>query len=462
MALYSRIVRDFLYPLDRWRTGDILEWKYFREFDRTQFLPPDQLQQLASERLRRVVDHAYRRCAFYRRRFDQVGIVPSDIESASDLQEIPPLEKSDIQQYREGMISDGWPLNDLVPNQTGGSTGAPIAFCLSHERLWARHAATRRHDRWAGHDYGDKSACVWGAPPDRPSNSVKYRLRNLLLDRNLYLDTANITEKKLRSFDVAMKKFRPKTIIAYARSLALLARFVKANGITPFQPHSIITSAEVLTPNDRHLIEEVFGCRVFNRYGCREFSVVASECSEHDGLHTMAEGLHVEVVRGDRPAKPGEVGEILVTDLINLAMPMIRYRIGDMAVHETAPCACGRALPRLKSIEGRVTDFLVGTDGRLVSGVFLTTYVIAHRPSLGQVQLWQEAPGRVLFRLAPPDGKPPAQADIEFLQSQTRRYLGSTTQVDYELCDEIEPEASGKFLFCRSSAACDYVETRTI
>src|SRR5262249_29218268 len=137
----------------------------------------------------------------------------------------------------------------------------------------------------------------------------------------------------------------------------------------------------------------VFGCRVFNRYGCREVSVIASECPEHDGLHTMAEGLFIEVVKGARPAQAGEIGSILVTDLFNRAMPLIRYRIGDLGAWEEGTCACGRGLPRLRSVAGRVTDFLVGADGRLVSGVFLATYLVAQRPSLGQVQIHQEKAG---------------------------------------------------------------------
>lgn len=162
-----------------------------------------------------------------------------------------------------------------------------------------------------------------------------------------------------------------------------------------------MTSAEVLEPADRQLIEEVFGCPVFNRYGCREVGVIASECPAHQGLHIAAEGLLVEIVQGNDPVRPGESGAILVTDLLNLGMPLIRYRIGDMGTWEEGQCPCGRGLPRLREVSGRVTDFLVGADGRLVSGVYLATYVVARRTSLGQVQILQEEPGRVRYRIKP-------------------------------------------------------------
>ena len=122
----------------------------------------------------------------------------------------------------------------------------------------------------------------------------------MILDRQLYLDSGNITQAKLEEFTVSLKKVRPKIIQAYANSLAMFVRYLHDRQIQPYQPEAIITSAEVLEPSDRILIEKVFGCPIFNRYGCREVSVIASECPEHDGMHIMAEGLYVEVVNGNR------------------------------------------------------------------------------------------------------------------------------------------------------------------
>ena len=132
-------------------------------------------------------------------------------------------------------------------------------------------------------------------------------------------------------------------------------------------------------------------------------SVVASECPAHAGLHVMGEGLLVEIETARGPAGPGEVGSLLVTDLLNHAMPLVRYRIGDLAAWAAGPCPCGRSLPRLERIGGRVTDFLVGSDEQLVSGVFLATYVVAQRPSLGQVQIRQDEPGAVVSNEGSPE-----------------------------------------------------------
>ena len=186
--------------------------------------------------------------------------------------------------------------------------------------------------------------------------------------------------------------------------------------------------------------------------------MIASECDRHDGMHVMAEGLFVEVIRGDQPAQPGELGAVLVTDLLNMAMPLIRYRIGDMAATDESACPCGRGLPRLRTVEGRVTYFLVGADGRLVSGAALTVVVVAKRPALGQVQIWQDKPGRVLYKIRTNDGRRSSNDDLLFLETETKRYLGGDTEIEFEFVEELRSEPSGKYLFCRSTAASDFVE----
>ncbi len=472
MSLYQKLVRNVLYPLDRWRSGDSRELQYLREFEGTQYLPPAELRELQLRRLKLLLEHAFAQCPFYRRQFAAAGVNPRDVRSLDDLQSLPVLEKRHIQEHRDEMVAADWPRGDLLRNQTGGSTGTPISFFVSRQRFCSRAAATWRHNRWAGYDIGDRSAAIWGAAQDIPQTTLlKQQVRNVLIDRQMVLDTGHLTESTIQVFHAALKRFRPKTIIAYANSVALMARYLKSRRLPAYQPYSIIATSEVLEPSSRALIEEVFGCRVFNRYGCREVSVVASECSQHNGLHVMAEGLYLETVRGEGAADPGtrkiqpghpgtagQMGAVLVTDLLNLAMPLIRYKIGDMATFETAPCACGRGLPRLARLEGRVTDFLVGSDGRLVSGVFLATYLVAARPSLGQVQLWQDSAGQVLHKICTTDGMPLSSVDLQFLERETKRYLGPDTKVEHEFVAELRPEPSGKFLFCRSSAACDFVD----
>jgi phenylacetate-CoA ligase len=335
-----------------------------------------------------------------------------------------------------------------------------VPFYLDRDRKCSRAAATVRHNRWAGWDVGDKAALLWGAPRDRPPTNWRGRLRGLLLREPLWLDTGYVTESELAAFHAALHRYRPKIIQAYARSAVMFARYLQAQNLRAYRPKAIVTSAELLEPAEREVLEQVFGCPVFNRYGCREVSVIASECNAHTGLHVMAEGLYVEVETPQGPAAPGEMGSILVTDLLNYAMPLIRYRIGDMGSWAAGQCPCGRTLPRLDNVAGRVTDFLVGCDDRLVSGVFLATYVVAQRPSLGQVQIHQGRPAAVTYRVKPGRGFRPVE-DKDYLSSTTRQYLGERAEVDVQIVDDLPNESSGKFLFSRSTVTPIFLTGRT-
>ncbi|HZV03995.1 MAG TPA: hypothetical protein VE999_02800 [Gemmataceae bacterium] len=459
MNLYPQLVRNVFLPMSLWRGGERAQMSYLREFERTQFLSAGEIRELQWRRLRALLHHAYAQCPFYRDRFDRAGLAPNDLRGLEDLRVLPALEKRDIQEQGDDMVARNWPRGDLIANQTGGSTGAPVAFYLSKARKCSRAAATLRHNRWAGWQVGDRAAVIWGAPRDRPADTWRGRLRGALLREPVWLDTANLTEESLEEFHTTLLRYRPRIIQAYARSAVLFARYLQARGLTPHRPHSIVTSAEVLEADERRLLEDVFGCPVFNRYGCREVSVVASECPAHSGLHIMAEGLFLEIEMPHGPAAPGEMGAILVTDLLNHAMPLIRYRIGDMGAWASGTCPCGRGLPRLERVAGRVTDFLVGCDSRLVSGVYLATYVVAHRPSLGQVQILQNKPGAVTYRIKP--GRDfQHESDLEYLRSTTRRYLGAEMKIDSEVVDELPAEPSGKFLFSRSTVAPSFLSQR--
>jgi phenylacetate-CoA ligase len=460
MTIYPKLVRNVFLPLSLWRAGELAQMSYLRQFERSQFLSAEEIRQLQWQRLRTLLEHAYNRCPFYRERFERAGMEPGDLSGLDDLRVLPVLEKRDIQEQGERMVARDWPRGDLIRNQTGGSTGAPVSFYLSRARKCSRAAATLRHNRWAGWEVGDRAAVIWGAPRDRPADTWRARLRAVLLREPLWLDTANLTEESLVKFHEALASWQPRIIQAYARSAVLFARYLRACNLIPHRPRAIITSAEVLEEDERRLLEDVFDCPVFNRYGCREVSVVASECPAHSGLHIMAEGLYVEIETPRGPAAEGEMGAILVTDLLNYAMPLVRYRIGDLGAWAKGTCPCGRGLPRLERVAGRVTDFLVGCDGRLVSGVYLATYVVAQRPSLGQVQIHQRRAGAVTYRIKPGrDFHGPR--DLEYLQATTRQFLGQEAAIDSEVVEDLPAEPSGKFLFSRSTVAPGFLVTTT-
>lgn len=445
---------DFLQPIARYVVHPLLavrnrrtEMRHLHGVMASQYWPPQALAAWRLQRLRDILIHAGSRCPFYADRFSQCGFDPRSLRSVADLSRIPVLTKQEIQQNQSRLLARGFPAAELVANQTGGSTGAPLQFYVSKDSHYRRHANTIRHNRWAGLQPYHLSAAIWGNARDFvPPPGLRDRLREALVNRHLILDTSAIDELRLAKFVEVLRRWQPRTYVAYAHSAYLLARFIKSREHLRYhRPKSIITSAEVLTEEQRKLIEDVFQCPVFDRYGCREFSVIASECDHHSGLHIAADTLIVEVTREGQPCAVGSVGRLVITDLFNYAMPFIRYRIEDIGRLLPCDCPCGRTLPLMEIVGGRVTDFLVTPEGRLVSGAALTICFIARVPGIAQAQILQRQQNRVTLRIVKTTGFGPRSAsDINEL---IRRFLGPQMLYDIELAEAIPREPSGKYRF---------------
>lgn len=429
----------------RWEGNDV--HVRLAELEASQYLSPDAIAALQAERLRDLLVHAQRHCPFWTRRFAEYGLDPAQVSGPADLQVLPLLDKTTIQQHREEMRSVVHADGDLMPNRTGGSTGQPLRFYVDRLRAASRRAATIRHDRWTGWDLGDGAAYLWGARADAPlETGWRPWLRQGLLGRPLYLDTSTLSLERMAAYREQLRQRRPRLYIAYANAIYLFARYLDERGSRDHhRPDAIITSAEFLDDDRRAVIERVFGCPVFNRYGSRETSVIASECKEHRGLHICAETLLVEFVRGGRPVAPGETGKVVITDLMNLGMPLIRYAIEDVAAPAAARCSCGRGLPLMEVAGGRVTDFLLAPDGRIVSGASLTIYLIANAPGVDQAQIVQDTPGRITLRVVAGRG---FGADTHaFFAEQVPRFFGPDMAWDVDVVPEIPLAASGKHQF---------------
>jgi phenylacetate-CoA ligase len=345
--LMQPLAKHVLFPLQHLRLRSAVP-RHLAILEESQFFSPEKIADLQMERLKRLLTHAYQNCPFYTRRFNEAGFDPARLQSPDDLRVLPVLTKKEIQGNLEQLKAGNLPPSDLVPDKTGGSTGQPLNFYINQDRIYSRNAAAIRHDRWTGWDIGYKAAYLWGHHGDIGLvNQFKSRLRHLVLDRNLILDTASITTDKLAQFRKDLLRYRPLIYVGYANSVYLYARYLKETGAADYhRPTAIVTSAELLDPEQRRVIEDVFGCKVFDRYGSRETSIIASECDRHTGLHVCAETIFLEVIADGQPARPGQLGKIVITDLMNYGMPFIRYRIEDIGrPSENRTCSCGRGLP---------------------------------------------------------------------------------------------------------------------
>jgi phenylacetate-CoA ligase len=246
------------------------------------------------------------------------------------------------------------------------------------------------------------------------------------------------------------RKKQPKAIFGHSHSLYMFACFLHDEGIADLRPQSIVATSMMLLEPERAVIEKVFGCKVTNRYGCEEVGLIACECERHAGMHLNTLHLFVEAAgEGGQPVEPGMPGKLLLTDFNNRGMPLVRYQVEDVGVISSRDCTCGRGMPMLERIEGRVADFLRATDGTLVAGVSLVERTLTHIPGLAQMQLVQESTTTVEVNRVKALGHTPlADAD---LRRELQSVLGADMKVLIRDVPQIDQEKNGKYRFsiCR-------------
>jgi phenylacetate-CoA ligase len=414
-----------------------------RELERSQYFTEAELQKRQLEQLRRLLTFVRDRNPFYRDRHAQAGIVPDAIRTLEDFRRIPVLTKNEVRTRGMEMLSDGFDRASLMNAKTGGSTGKPIQLYFTEEVSQLRNASGRRNKRWAGWQVGEPSGAVWGNPIF--PHTIQERLREWLLAPTISLDTMSITPESVRQFARDWTRRRPTLLFGHAHSLFIVATVVEELQIDTIRPHAIIASSMMLLPHERVVIERVFKTRVTDVYGCEEVGLIAGECERHDGLHLNNEQLIVEIIGEDGlPVAPGQSGLVVVTDLLNTAMPFIRYRMEDMAEVATNSCSCDRGLPTLRRVVGRTADFLKRQDGSRVAGISLIENTLTRIPGIEQMQLVQEVRSRLQLRIV---------AGAEFTPERRQElvsYFETTfpgTTIDLQQVTAIAQEANGKYRF---------------
>lgn len=422
--------------------------RHYRRLLRTQYFPPEQMRQEQWRRLTGLIEHAYRTTRFWKHRFQESGLALDRIQSWDDFRSIPLLTKGDLREHHDALRSDEYREAPVHHRKTSGSTGISVHVVVDDPAQQFQRACTLRSDEWSGWRRGERVAAVWGNP-EYLKHGWRGRLRNALLDRAMYLDTLKMDEAAMARFAALLRRRPPSLLFGHAHSLYLLADFLRCQGGDPIRPRGIISSAMVLHDWERSVIERQFDCPVTNRYGCEEVSLIACECERHNGLHVNADAIYLEVLRCDgTPAAPGEPGMVVVTDLTNRAMPILRYQVGDMAVASGRMCPCGRGLPLVDRVEGRIADYVVTPRGELISGISLTENFAVRVPGVVQWQIVQEEIDRFLFRIV--RGPDFSDSSLETIRALVAERFGPEVRYECEFVPRIGREASGKYRFCIS------------
>ena len=440
-ALYETAFRRVLFPayetgLRRRRT-----LAYLDDYQRDQWLNPEQVAMLQWERLQRLLEHCYREVPYYRRQWRELDIAPQDIRNLDDYAKLPVLTKADIRAHFDELKADS--LRDrLLYKATGGSTGEPMRFGYTRESNDRRAAVMWRGYEWAGSRMGRRTLFLWGGAVGDPTRAhqLKDRLYNAVFARRV-LNSFKMTEANMSEYADAIDRYRPDIIVGYVGPLVKLAQWLIANGRDIWQPQSIIGGAEAMHEFQRDLIQKAFRAPAFNTYGCREFMLIAAECEQRHGLHVNADHLVVEVRSPQGTTNQSRSGDVVITDLFNYGMPFVRYANGDMATLSASRCVCGRGLPLLTRVDGRVLDAIRTPAGHVLPGEFFP-HMLKDVAGLQRFQLVQRRLDRLDLSIVRGAGFD--DASMDYIRREVNKVLGDSVQLDCHFVDDIPLSRSGK------------------
>lgn len=333
----------------------------------SQWWSPSKLEEFQNELLRNIIYHAYINVPYYRCVFNERGLKPSDIKCKEDLLLLPLLTKEMIKVHFKELIAQNIPKSQIVLHHTGGTTGRKLEFYLPKKLRWSiNYAHLYRFYRWAGFDVHERRVTIAGR---FFTNRAPYFAINWP-ENQLLLSTHHLSTHTVDIYIKQIAKFSPIVVQGHPSAIDYIARRMKGLDII-IPTKAVLTTGEQLYPDQREIIEQRFKCKVFDAWGQGEAVCMAAECEKHDGYHIASEYGIIEVIQGEKLEKG--VGEIIATSLHNYVMPFIRYRTGDLGSIAEHKCTCGRGLPLLSKIVGRIDDIITTPEGEAILPVSLRT-----------------------------------------------------------------------------------------
>ncbi len=441
--LYQKLYEWAIYPAYHWLKKDGAN-AAIRELDQSESLDPEALQQLSLGKLRKLLDHARHNVPFYNERLREVPVGADLAGIEESFRKVPLLSKAAINANLESMISTDLRGNGLDANTTSGSTGEKLKFYTDWRSGAYRKATVRRSQRWMGVLPGEPEVRLWASPIDIGRAKSLRGLVHSAISREKMLSAFSLDESSLVSYLQFCLRFKPRLLIGYPSVLRVFAEFLDERRARIPSLKAVSSSAETLYEHDREYLGRVFGAPVFNRYGCREVGDIANEVPELDGLVVNSDRLFVEVLDGNgNPCAPGEQGEVVVTDLENYGMPLIRYRMGDLA--RWAPAAAKKAgsypFPVLESVDGRTLDVIRSPNGNRVGGTFWTI-LLKKYPGIEKFQVVQDSLDKVRILYVREPGVTP---DLESFRRDIAKRMGPELQVSFVETDQFVHPPGTKF-----------------
>ncbi len=410
--------------------------RYLDEALKTEHLDTNGLRQYQTDMFCHLIRHAYENVPFYREILVERGLSPSDFKDLDDVEKLPILKKTDIAQNTQALYAS----NVRKPHfkgTTSGTTGRPLTLYQDLEAINRENAFLWRQLLWAGFQRGDRRAWIRGDAIIPPNDRLGIYWRRDWSDNMLMMSSYHLSEQNAPRYIDSLTKFDPAVIQAFPSSIAYLANFLRGKDryYEGKSLKSIVTSSETLSAEQREVVEERFGCRIYDWYGNFERVSAIGTC-EHGNYHVMSDYSLTELI----PKEDG-TAEIIGTGFNNKLMPLFRYQTEDSVIlkENDYQCPCGRAFPVIDQILGRKDDILKTPDGREIPR---GSRFLKYTKNIAEGQIIQERLDEIKIRLVPLREFSPQ--DEKILLEQARDQFGPTVRIVVEVVDHIPRTSRGK------------------
>ena len=417
---------------------------YSRQMD-SQWRPLEEHERTQREKLARLLRHAYDNVPYYTRVFDERGFKPEKFADLADLKALPVLTKTIIRENFDALQARN--RQEFAPrrNQTSGSTGQPLVFFWDKNSHGAGWPNAWRAFAVAGFRLGDPLLVLSGGALVPKVTPLRQRIYYKFMGIT-QLRAYHLSEAEMEGYIAYLESnpHHPQYMYGYASAAYLFGRYLLGRNRRDVRFKAIFTTAEVLAPNQGQVIEEAFGCKVYDTYGNNESCLAAFECEHNDGLHYAMENAYLEVLDdAGNGVRDGEPGHFVATNLENYAMPFIRYDSGDLGSLTRKPCVCKRGLLRIGNIMGRSRDFIYTPDGREIHGAFFNHFEPFYRtPWIAGWHVTQDRIDHLIISIRP-DGQP-VQADVDHMVELLHQGLGAEMRIDVVFDAKLHTTPAGK------------------
>lgn len=397
------------------------------------FWSESKLENLRKKKLTGLLNYCYENIPYYHQQFRKIGAEPKDFREPQDLIHFPILEKETLRDRSEEFINPKANRSAWIQYRSSGSTGIPLELWYHpQERLRMGHTVTREL-LFNGLKPWYRMVNIT-EPRHSASKNRWYHRLGVMNERFLSVyEHSDLNLQELRNIN-------PHLIIGFPSVLMVIGQEMRNHGGKPIRPKLLFTLAEVLTERDREILKDQWGVQPIDLYGANEVGHIAFQCWERGGYHINIDSLHVEILADGKPASPGERGEVVVTNFDLRAMPIIRYRVGDIAQFISGKCFCGCQYPRLGKIAGRSDGFIVGADKTPYSALEISLLL---KPVKGikQFRLIQEKLGELLVEWISSDAELNPEMELKKILQER---LGANMVIQMRQIAEIPREKSGK------------------